>query len=204
MNIGDEVTFRALHADGECYRWWYSTVEAVHADRIVVWMFKDEIIHQPNGDRSMPCDSRLHVLLDKWYSVEELLKPDGTCVELYLNINAPVIIEGNQITYTDYELDVSKVMGQPAEIIDQDEFAEAILRYGYSPEHQARCWAAAHEALLLAESWTPQPQAKIKSPLRRQRHASSNTGFASARSRSAVAWLPSFSSTKRSCATPTG
>ena len=42
-------------------------------------------------------------------------------------------------------------------IIDQDEFAEAIVRYGYSAEHQAACWAAAHEALLLAESWTPQP-----------------------------------------------
>ena len=157
MNIGDEVTFRALHADGECYRWWPSMVEAVYADRIVVWTPKNQIIHQPNGDWLTEWDARMVVLLDRWYSVEELLEPDGTCVELYLNINAPVIIEGNQITYTDYELDVSKVMGQPAHIIDQDEFAEAIVRYGYSREHQAACWAAAHEALLLAESWTPQP-----------------------------------------------
>ena len=65
MNIGDEVTFRALHADGACYRWWHSTVEAVLADRIVVWLPKGGIIHQPIGDRATDHDSRLHVLLDK-------------------------------------------------------------------------------------------------------------------------------------------
>jgi protein associated with RNAse G/E len=157
MNIGDEVTFRALHADGECYRWWCGTVEDVQTDRIVVWTPKGEIIHQPNGDWPTEWDTRMHVLLDAWQLPEETYDAAGTCFELYININAPVIIDGNVITYTDYELDVSKVRGQPAEIIDQDEFAEAILRYGYSPEHQAACWAAAHEALLLAESWTPQP-----------------------------------------------
>lgn len=157
MNVGDVVICRAFHADGACYRWWHSTVEAIHADRIVVWLPKGGTIYEPDGNRSIEWDSRWHVLLEKWYSVEELLTPDGEVFELYLNINAPVVIDGNEITYIDYELDVSKVLGQPAVIIDQDEFAEAIVRYNYSAEHQAACWAAAHEAVVLAESWTPQP-----------------------------------------------
>ncbi len=50
-------------------------------------------------------------------------------------------------------LPASPLLGQPAHIIDQDEFEEAIALYGYTPEFQAQCWQAAEEARLLAESW---------------------------------------------------
>ena len=43
--------------------------------------------------------------------------------------------------------------GQPAFIIDQDEFEAAIELYGYSVEFQTKCWQAAEEARLLAEGW---------------------------------------------------
>ncbi|MDD3828116.1 MAG: hypothetical protein PHY79_19295 [Anaerolineae bacterium] len=39
--------------------------------------------------------------------------------------------------------------------IDDDEFAAAVLAYGYSPEFQAACYRVAHAAAALLKAWTP-------------------------------------------------
>jgi len=50
-------------------------------------------------------------------------------------------------------LDVSLPTGQPARIVDEDEFAAAITDYGYSPEFQAHCRQVAATALQFAQNW---------------------------------------------------
>jgi hypothetical protein len=46
-------------------------------------------------------------------------------------------------------------LGQAAQIVDEDEFAQAIVDYGYSPEFQAACHQAAREAMGLLMGWVP-------------------------------------------------
>lgn len=42
-------------------------------------------------------------------------------------------------------------------IVDEDEFAEAAVKYRYSPEFQKQMYAAADEALKLADEWKAKP-----------------------------------------------
>lgn len=44
---------------------------------------------------------------------------------------------------------------QPAQVLDEDEFAAAIVTYGYTPDFQDACHRAVAEALELIEGWTP-------------------------------------------------
>jgi len=41
------------------------------------------------------------------------------------------------------------------EVVDEDEFAEAALRYGYSVEFQTACRRAVAEASELVSGWEP-------------------------------------------------
>ena len=91
----------------------------------------------------------------KWLVLEETYTEDGTLKDLYININSPPTFGADVIEYVDYELDVAKEPGSPAVILDEDEFAEAIMTYGYSEPHQQQCWAAVQEGLALAETWQP-------------------------------------------------
>lgn len=80
-------------------------------------------------------------------------QPQCRLVEIYVNINSPVEIGQQEIRFTDYELDVSREPPHGARIVDQDEFAEAAARYGYSPTFQEACYRTAREAVELADRW---------------------------------------------------
>ena len=160
MKVGDVINLRQMHADGVCYRWHEATVESISAtdDGFVVTLPLGTAIQQTNGGVwHLGFHSRMYFMPDRWYILEEMYGPDGRFHEIYVNINAPFTrsADGKTIEFIDYELDVSMVLGQSAVIVDQDEFAEAIVQYGYSEAHQQRCWQAANEALALAEQWTP-------------------------------------------------
>ena len=61
------------------------------------------------------------------------------------------------MSFKDHELDVSRYVPKPAELIDEDEFAEAAIKYQYSKEFQEKMYAAANEALELANHWQAHP-----------------------------------------------
>jgi predicted RNA-binding protein associated with RNAse of E/G family len=98
---------------------------------------------------------RDHYWSDRLYNLLEVFSEDGTIQELYANVAAPPVMTEHGFDVTDHELDVSWMPGQPARIVDEDEFAAAASIYGYSPEFQAACRAAAVEALRLMETWQP-------------------------------------------------
>ena len=68
-------------------------------------------------------------------------------VELYVNIGTAAIIEADRVVSTDLDLDVIRLVDGSCEIIDQDEFEEHQVRYGYPDEVIARTQATADEVL---------------------------------------------------------
>lgn len=52
-------------------------------------------------------------------------------VSLYVNINTPVVYEADRFVVIDLDLDVVRLADGSASIVDQDEFAEHQVRYGY-------------------------------------------------------------------------
>jgi uncharacterized protein len=144
----------ALKADGHAYRWWDAeVVESTPACTITINRVGDWI-YQPTGDWQGKYHTRNYYWPDKPYNLMELYHADGTRVGVYVHIASKPEIDGDEMRYYDYELDVMKFVGQPARVEDEDEFFEAARKYGYTPEFQAECRRALAEALQLVESWS--------------------------------------------------
>ncbi len=144
---GDRLKVTGMKADGVPYRWFTATVELVERDHIVVSAPAGEPVYEPSGSWTARMAFRTHFWLDRPYNLLE--SPSM----LYVNITSRPIIQDGEIRYHDYELDVIKRPGQPAEVIDQDEFDAAIATYGYTPTFQEEVRKAVDEAIHLVEHW---------------------------------------------------
>jgi len=156
MQIGDVIWVKAHKADGVCYQWWQGTVAALDAQHVVVLTPRGAQVHHINKAlRHTDYSDRTTYRFDKPYTFIESFDADGNLVELYLDICSPPRIVGDEVQYVDHELDVAREMPAPAYVMDEDEFAEAALTYGYTPEFQAKCYAAVREAIAVANAVPP-------------------------------------------------
>jgi GrpB-like predicted nucleotidyltransferase (UPF0157 family)/protein associated with RNAse G/E len=152
--VGDRVTVRVFKSDQSLHRSWATTVERVDDEQIVTMSPPGKIVQDlSKGDWITRSAIRAYYWPNRPYNLLEVYEPTGELEEIYIHICSPVIVKGHELLYTDYELDVVQQPGEAAQIVDQDEFAEAIERYGYSPAMQAHCQQAAKEALDLAQAW---------------------------------------------------
>ncbi len=153
MQIGDQIQVKAYKSDGTCYRWWRATVEAIEEDVIMTIAPAGKRVEAINGGWISAGAIRTFYWLYKPYSLLEVYTSDGRLGEIYVNINSLIQIEPGQLSYVDYELDVTLRPPGVARIVDQDEFAEAVGMYGYTAEFQQFCYQAAEEAVQLANQW---------------------------------------------------
>jgi protein associated with RNAse G/E len=158
MKPGDLIHVRACKADGTVYRSWHTTIESVDAELIVT-------ISPAGGyafDLARGHYFTQHVLRsyywhEKNYNLIEAFDANERLVEIYLNIASPPRFDNDGISFTDHELDVTKIFPDAARLVDEDEFAEAAIQFQYTEEFKARMYAAAHEAIKLAEQWEARP-----------------------------------------------
>ncbi len=155
MEVGQRTRVKAHKADGTCYRSWLATVEAVEEDRVVLVTPPHHRVEDVDGPFTSPYAIRSHYWPKRRYSLLEVYTPDGTLEEIYVDINSPVEIRDTEMSFTDHELDVSRVPPQRARIVDEDEFREAASRYAYSIEFQRACYEVARAAVAVANGWEP-------------------------------------------------
>lgn len=153
MKIGARVQVSAHKSDDTCYRWWYATVEAVETDEVVLITPVGHQVEDIRGSYASGYVIRTYYWPNRWYSLMEVYTPNGKLDEIYVNINSPVEIEDSHIRFTDYELDVSRKPPHEARIVDEDEFLEAVSKYGYSKRFQQACYQVAREAIDVANTW---------------------------------------------------
>jgi len=153
MQKGERIKVTAMKADGTPYRWFHATVEAVEPDRVITYAAAGSPVYEPGGSWAPRPSIRTHFWLDRPYNLLELFEADMTPTTLYVHIASRPIMGQGEIRYYDYELDVVKRPGEPAQVIDQNEFAAAVVRYGYTPTFQEDAWKAVNEALKIVESW---------------------------------------------------
>jgi protein associated with RNAse G/E len=154
MQPGDLITVHALRADGRWYRRWQTTVESVTDTCVITFSPDNSTVEDTSrGAYTQLRALRTYYWLDRPYNLIEVIHAEGSIGEIYVNVaSAPRFTDG-EMHYVDHELDVSKLAGQPARIVDQDEFEAAVAQYGYTATFQEQCWRAAEEARLLAETW---------------------------------------------------
>ena len=153
MKPGDRVQVRAYKSNGTCYRWWNATVETADSHELALVTPVGDPIEDPDGGIRSENALRAFYWPGKWYSLLEAYTPSGELAEIYVNISSPVEIDGLEMRFTDLELDVSRRPPGEAELVDEDEFQEAAIEYGYSEAFQRACYQAAREALDLANRW---------------------------------------------------
>lgn len=158
MKIGDLIHVRACKADGTVYRSWHTTIESVGTDWIVtISPFNSAIFDLARGRSFTKHILRSYYWFNKFYNLVEVFSPDGVLEKIYLNLASLPRFEHGCMSFTDYELDVSKMPHEPARLLDEDEFAEAILQYHYTEEFQHEIHLAAGEAMRLADVWQAKP-----------------------------------------------
>jgi protein associated with RNAse G/E len=155
FGAGDVINVRALHADGQPYRSWQAVVEHAYEDCLVTLSLLGSPVNDVRGDWITNVRIRGCYWFDRLYNLAEGYGEDGTLCELYANVAAPPVMTEHGFDFTDHELDVQWRPDHPAQVIDEDEFAAAVALYGYTPEFQAACRAAAMSALQLIETWQP-------------------------------------------------
>lgn len=155
FGLGDRVSVAVVKADGSAHRQWQACVEKVGRDYVAVVAPIGSVINVLSGSFVQKYDVRATFWQGRPYTLTEFYNPDGSLRLIYSDICSPVALNANTVFYVDHELDVACWTGQAAEIVDEDEFAEAIAQYGYSTDFQRQCYAAAAEALALVRHWQP-------------------------------------------------
>ena len=100
---------------------------------------------------------RSYYWFDKFYNLIEVFDTQGNFVEIYINIASPPEFENGGMSFKDHELDVSRFPPKAAQLVDEDEFAEAAVKYQYTQKFQDRMYSAAQEAIELANHWQARP-----------------------------------------------
>ena len=148
-----EISLRQLKHDGHCYRRYQCQVISRQAEGFVLFAPRGTVVWGVEKSWTARYDLFKYLWFGRWYNLSELFDADGQAVEVYADIASPVDFTNGVVHYTDYELDVTSIDGP--RLVDEDEFAEAVEKYGYSAELQARCYTAAEEALALVTHWQP-------------------------------------------------
>ena len=158
MKIGDRIQVCACKADGSVYRSWHTTIETMDADSIVtISPLGSEMYDQKRGNIRIGHSMRSYYWYDKFYNLIELFDTQGNLAQIYINIASPPQPGDGVMCFNDYELDVFKYPADPAELLDEDEFAEAVITYQYTKEFQEKMYSVANEALELANGWNAKP-----------------------------------------------
>jgi protein associated with RNAse G/E len=153
MTMRPAITVRALRADGSCYRSW--TAQPVYHDArgLVTFAGPGGVVDYRGTPWVQQYAIRAVYWFDRPYNLLEVFASDGTIVELYVHIASPARLVGDVLEYTDHELDVVLAPGGAPRVIDEDEFAEAAARYGYTADFQQACYAVCREAEQLLVRW---------------------------------------------------
>jgi protein associated with RNAse G/E len=155
LHVGERVEVRALHADGQPYRWWNAVVESVHPDRLVTWNWAGHRVEGLQWSWISQGSIRAVYWLDRLYNLLEVYDSAGNLEEIYINVASPPIVRGRRVSFVDHELDVTLCPGGQPRVVDEEEFEEAAARFPYSQDFQGACRRAAAEALVVAAGWCP-------------------------------------------------
>jgi len=153
MNAGERIWIRAYKSDGTCYRTWQAVVEAVDPGCITVVTPVGHHVQDAQGGWYSQYAIRGHYWLGEGFSLLEVFSSQGDLVEIYVNIGSPVVIGRTGLRFTDYELDVSRIIPGEARIVDEEEFQQASSKFGYSIEFRENCYQIAQQAVQLATNW---------------------------------------------------
>jgi uncharacterized protein len=139
---GDQVRVRHRKYDGALH--WHFTAFRLGADRFGTWLGCPPGTELSRGHELTLTWAEAQVLLvpkDEWWTANFNDEPHPT--EIYCDITTVPTWQGDELTAIDLDLDVRRLRDGTVAILDEDEFADHQVRYGYPAEVIASARAAA-------------------------------------------------------------
>lgn len=126
------VNLQALKPNGKPHQSWEAQLTHQLDDWIITHSaFGTTVRHHTRDLDYVMVHSNLGIFNTKeYYNVFIDFHEDGRFKMLYVNIATPAQLQDGTISWTDLYLDIVRMPGQKAELVDQDEFDEAKVK-GY-------------------------------------------------------------------------
>jgi protein associated with RNAse G/E len=132
--MGDEVRIVYRKYDGALH--WHMTMKWLGEDEHGVWTGAGPKNTWRKGNGPLLTIEHPQVVLfprDRWWTAS--FNADPTRTEVYCDITTPVDWPNpNEVTMIDLDLDVCRRPDGQVVVLDEDEFAEHRVKYGYPPE----------------------------------------------------------------------
>jgi len=134
---------------------WPTTLLAETDDYIVVSSVAGrQLTHYTKGATfTIPFDSIEIFMKDKWFNASFNIV-DNEIVSAYCNITKPPVVVGDEIHFVDYDVDYVKPLEEEWTVVDEDEFIENSIRYGYDEELKRRVYEELNSLIKRVEKKT--------------------------------------------------
>lgn len=149
------ITVNSLKFDGTINRSWNCEFLGVCGERFDLrGEFEATVSHPDLGTIAARTLSYEYFWSDRWYSVFEFFDPDGSFRNAYFNINQPPSLEGENLSYIDLDIDVVVWPDGRVVVLDESEFREHSVLFGYPDEVVDAAREALASVLEIANSQT--------------------------------------------------
>lgn len=149
---GSRILLRATKFDGSPH--WIQPFTVVSDDGcLLVARYRARTpIFTSRGEFRSPYNSRAYFWRDRWYNVFRLARPGCELSLWYCNIATPAVVDCDQLTYADLDLDVIVRPEGAIKVQDRDDFERHRQLYAYPSDVAARAEEAACEVIALAKA----------------------------------------------------
>lgn len=132
--MNDSIRIQALkYGDRRHYEWETTLLEATDAHLFVLGHHGRKLRHYTKGKTFTVENWTIEFFpFDRWFTVSADVA-DGKIVQYYCNISQPPRLDGDCVSFVDLDLDLVYRNGRWS-VVDEDEFAENAVKFGYPPE----------------------------------------------------------------------
>jgi protein associated with RNAse G/E len=146
--MSKEIAVQVFKRDGSKHRRWNARLQR-RVDQLIVLdaEFDVDVSHDLMGEIARGTKTIEYYWLNRWYSVFQFLREDGSTRLFYCNVNTPPEFDGATLTYVDLDIDLLVNTDFSYQIVDLDEFEANAQIYNYSTEEIERAHQATAELI---------------------------------------------------------
>jgi uncharacterized protein len=130
LQKGASVIVCSFKKDGSFHRLWENTIVVEQTENYIIVGNSKAMVTESDGRYWEAREPAITIFFkDAWYNVIAMMRPSG--VHYYVNIASPFLLQGDNITYIDYDLDVAMNPANQIKILDEGEYLrhQEVMQY---------------------------------------------------------------------------
>lgn len=146
LQIGASVIVCSFKKDGSFHRLWENTIVVEQTENYIIVGNSKATVTESDGRFWEAREPAITIFFkDAWYNVIAMIRQTG--IHYYVNIASPYIIQENNITYIDFDLDVAMNPANQIKILDEGEYLRHQELMNYSKELDLQIKRSLNEVL---------------------------------------------------------